>query len=103
MPIAATATIIVIAATEPLNDPITWLTNIGVAGIWLIMFIIGKVRTEKEVASLEVRLAMKDKIIEQKDGQISSLQAGLVEKAIPALVRSTQILEQLAPLIDRKL
>ena len=101
--IGTAATIVIVAAAEPVSDPIAWLVNIGVAGVWLTMFIVGKVRTEKEVQSLQERLVAKDKIIEQKDTQIATLQTGLVEKAIPALVRSTQIIEDLAPLLGRKL
>lgn len=91
-----------LAADQPLADPVGWLINLGVAGIWLIMFITGKVRPGKEVDGLEARLALKDKIIEAKDVQIASLQAGILEQAVPAIVRSTQIMERLAPYLNGK-
>lgn len=91
-----------LAADQPLADPIGWLVNLGVAGIWLISFLTGKVRPGKEVESLEGRLAQKDKIIEAKDAQIASLQAGILEQAVPAIVRATQVMERLAPLLNGK-
>ena len=91
-----------LAADQPLTDPVSWLINLGVAGIWLICFLTGKVRPGKEVDSLESRLAVKDKIIEQKDAQIASLQAGILEQAVPAIVRATQVMERLAPLLNGK-
>jgi hypothetical protein len=94
---------ILLAAEQPLADPVAWLINLGVAGIWLIAFLTGKIRPGKEVESLEARLAVKDKIIEQKDTQIAALSAGLMDRALPILERTTLILERVLPLLNGKL
>jgi hypothetical protein len=91
-----------LAADQPLADPIAWLINLGVAGVWLIAFLTGKVRPGKEVESLEGRLAVKDKIIEQKDQQIAVLSASIMDQAVPAIVRATQVMERLAPFVNGK-
>jgi hypothetical protein len=91
-----------IAADQPLADPVAWLINLGVAGVWLIAFITGKVRPGKEVESLEARLAVKDTIIAQKDAQIASLSAGMMERAIPVVERATQVMERLVPFLNGK-
>jgi len=91
-----------LAADQPLADPVAWLINLGVAGIWLTAFLTGKVRPGKEVESLEARLALKDKIIEAKDTQIASLSAGMMDRAVPVIERATQVMERLAPLINGK-
>lgn len=91
-----------IAVDQPLSDPVGWLLNLGVAGIWLVAFITGKVRPGKEVESLEARLQDKDKVIASKDAQIASLSASIMQQAVPAIVRATQVMERLAPLLDGK-
>ena len=90
----------ILAVDQPLSDPVGWLLNLGVAGVWLIAFLTGKVRPGKEVESLEGRLALKDKIIESKDAQIASLSASIMDQAVPTIVRATQVMERLAPLLD---
>lgn len=91
-----------LATDQPLSDPVSWLINLGTAGVMLILFITGKVRSGKESESLEGRLAVKDRIIEQKDAQIAALQAGILEQAVPAIIRATQVIERLAPLLNGK-
>jgi hypothetical protein len=93
---------IIMLAADQLTGPVGWLFNLGVAGVWLIVLITGKQRSEKEVQSLEERLAIKDKIIEAKDAQIASLSAAAMEQAVPAIVRATQVMERLAPLLNGK-
>lgn len=89
-----------LAAEQPLADPVGWLVNLGTAGVFLILFVTGRIRSGKDVESLEARLALKDKIIEAKDTQIASLMSGMLERAVPALERSTQVMERLAPFLD---
>lgn len=93
--IGIAATAVIIASVEPANDPLTWLTNVGVAGIWLILFVAGRIRSEKEVKRLETELDKKDLIIQQKDEQLVKLQDSIIQQAIPALTRSTQALEHI--------
>jgi hypothetical protein len=89
-----------LAAPAGTLDPLTLLTNLGFPGVVILLLVVGKLRTEGEVKRLESEAARKDQIIAQKDETILKLQAGLVDQAIPALTRSTQVRERLAPLLE---
>lgn len=74
-------------ATDQLDiDPIAWLVNYGVAGIVILLFVTGQIRTKAEVRSLERQ-------IEAKDQAISAFQAQLSTNTLPALARSAEVLE----------
>lgn len=92
----------ILLTDQPLADPVGWLVNLGTAGVWLLLFITGRIRSGKEVENLEARLAQKDRLIEAKDAQIASLSAGMMDKAIPVVERATQVLERLAPILNGK-
>jgi len=77
-------------------DPIALLTSLGFPGVVIILFITGKLRWDGEVKRLVQELDKKDKIIEAKDIQLAKLQDGVVEQVIPALTRSSQIIEWFA-------
>jgi hypothetical protein len=85
-------------------DPYSVLASTGISGIVVVLLISGKLRTESEVKRLVSENERKDTVIKQKDEQIVSLQAGIVEQAIPVLTRSTSLLEKLAEsgLTDRR-
>lgn len=68
--------------------------------IVIILLLLGKLRTEPEVKRLEQSNETMRQTILAKDNDMQQLQAGLVDKAIPALTRSTLILETLAPVIQ---
>lgn len=77
-------------------DPVQLLLNTGIPGIVVVLLITGRLRTQAEVERLEADNARKDAVIASKDELISSLQAGINDKAIPALTMSTRALERIA-------
>jgi hypothetical protein len=85
-------------------DPYNLLASTGITGTVIALLISGKLRTESEVKRLVSENERKDVVIKQKDEQIVSLQAGIVDQAIPVLTRSTSLLEKLAEsgLTDRR-
>lgn len=78
-----------------LNDPFTYLTGLGFPGIIIALLLTGQLVPKGVIDRMSKDLDRKDEIIKAKDEQIAALQAGLVDKAIPALTRSTQVLERL--------
>ena len=103
-PILAGVTVLIAAliyAIEPnATDPISLLTSLGFPGIVISLFITGKLRWDGEVKRLIQEIDKKDEVIKQKDEQIARLQDSIIQQAIPALTRSTQIMEQLV--VERK-
>lgn len=85
----------VAADTVPSFDPYTLLASAGIPGVVVLLLITGKLRTEAEVNRLVAENSRKDLVIAQKDEQIQSLQRGIVDQAIPALTRSTLLMETL--------
>jgi hypothetical protein len=81
------------AGTGGISDPLTWLVNLGVAGIVIILLVTGQLRTKAEVEHLQRENERKDKLLDAKDGQIAAMQAVITDKTLPALSRSTQVLE----------
>lgn len=75
-----------LAASSAAEDPFTWLINLGVAGIVIVLLITGKLRTGKEVEYLLTEIAAKDELIK-------AFQTQLMGQTLPALTRSTQVLE----------
>lgn len=75
---------------EPLaaqsDDPITWLINLGVAGIVIVLLITGQLRTKAEVDHLLSEIAAKDRVIE-------AVQTQLLSNTLPALAHSTRVME----------
>lgn len=86
---------LVVAAADTATDPIAILTGLGPVGIFAILLITGKLRTEGEVKSLERRLEVKDEIIGQKDALLQALTTGYVDKAMPTLTRVASVLERI--------
>lgn len=82
-------------STSTLSDPFTYLTGLGFPGIVIGLLITGQLRTKSEAERLIEENRRKDEIIIAKDRQLEALQASIVDKAIPALTRSTQVLESL--------
>lgn len=80
------------AAGQTVTDPLTALIGLGPVGIIAFLFIIGKIRTEGEVKRLTDNL-------DKKDEQIASLQKSIMEQAIPAVVKATEVLQEIAPLL----
>jgi hypothetical protein len=76
-------------------DPSALLTGIGIPAAVLALFVTGKLRPESEVKRLERENNRLNKVVETKDALIASMNDALVQKAIPALTRSTQVLESL--------
>lgn len=82
-------------ADNGVTDPLAWLVNLGVAGIVIVLLVTGKLRTGKEVEHLLAEIAAKDQVI-------AAFQQQLTGNTLPALARSTQVLEAI-PASDRLL
>lgn len=78
------------------TDPLTYLTGLGFPGIIIALLLTGQLRTKTEVERLIAENESKDAIITSKDRQIAVIQDGLVKDVIPALTKSTQILESMS-------
>ena len=81
--------------TTPTTDPLAWLINLGVAGIVIVLLVTGKLRTGKEVEHLLEEISAKDQVI-------TAFQQQLTGTTLPALERSTKVLEAI-PASDRAL
>ncbi len=88
-------------AEQAAADPLSAVLAYGPLGIMVVLFIVGKLRTEGEVRRLEAECARKDAIIGLKDEQLARQQQALAETAIPVMARATQALEQVARHRDR--
>lgn len=86
---------VVVLATANSSDPLTWLVNFGVAGIVIVLFVTGQIRTKAEVENLKSDIAAKDELIK-------AFQAQLMGHTLPALERSAQVLEAI-PSSERSL
>lgn len=74
-------------------DPFNWVTGLGFPGVIIALLITGYLRTKPEVDRLVADNRAKDKVIERKDEIIISLQTTITQQALPALARSTEVLE----------
>ena len=72
------------------QDPYSTIISLGPVGFILVLFLVGKIRTEGEVKRLEEE-------VRKKDERIEKLQDTIIDKAIPALVQSTDLLQRIAP------
>lgn len=75
-------------ASSATSDPLTWLINLGVAGIVIVLLITGKLRTGKEVEHLLEEIASLKQVL-------SATQAQLTGHALPALAKSAEALESI--------
>lgn len=66
----------------------------------IVLLLFGKLRTEPEVKRLEADIDSLRAQVREKDAQINTLQTGIVDKAIPALARTTLVLETISPLLQ---
>lgn len=80
------AVLLVPLADTPANDPLTWLVNLGVAGIVIVLLVTGQLATKSEVNQLKAQIETKDRLIE-------AFQSQLTGHALPALAQSTRVLE----------
>ena len=76
-------------------DPLAVLVNYGALGIFLICILTGLVRTRSEVENRDKQLEQLQKTIENQQRMIDAFTMNLTGQTIPALARSTQVLEQL--------
>ena len=67
-------------------DPLLILLNYGVAGVMLVLFATGMVRTRAEVQDLRTTIADQSKLIDAMRQQLTG-------QTLPALARSAQVLE----------
>lgn len=82
------------AATPSLtSDPVTYLLGFGPLGLIVAAFMFGWIYPGSTVRRLEDQLEKKDEIIQTKDLQIGTLQASIAKDSLPALIKSTSILE----------
>lgn len=75
-----------VALETTVSDPLTWLVNLGVAGIVIVLLVTGQLRTKWEVNALMKQIADQEQVIRD-------FQDALIGKTLPALARSAQVLE----------
>lgn len=70
------------------TDPVTYVLGLGFPGVIIGLFITGQLRTKGEVERLE---AANEKLL------------ATLDTAIPAIVKSTLIMEQITPLLQAEM
>lgn len=75
------------------SDPVTYLLGFGPLGLIVAAFMFGWIYPSSTVKRLEAQLVQKDEIIQNKDLQIGTLQASIAKDSLPALIKSTTVLE----------
>lgn len=75
-------------ASSTAADPLVILLNYGIAGVMIILFTTGQIRTKSEVADLRATIQEQSRLIE-------AMRAQLTGQTLPALTRSAQVLEAL--------
>lgn len=70
------------------GDPVLILLNYGIAGVMLLLFTTGQIRTKSEVNDLRTTIHDQSRLIE-------AMRIQLTGQTLPALTRSTQVLEAL--------
>jgi hypothetical protein len=94
VPLAVLATA---APADPASSP--WIGNV-VTPVIILGLIIGRVLvTGRELRRAEEQLEASTAALARKDEQIAALQAGLIDRAIPALTRATDIIAAVSPLL----
>jgi hypothetical protein len=86
---------VAVAAADQGFDPYSLIGTVVTPVLVIALLLMGKLHTHGEVARLETDLAARDAALAVKDEQLTALQAGLVDRAIPALTRATLVLEGL--------
>lgn len=76
-------------------DPVAVLLNYGALGIFLVCILTGLVRTKSELENRDKQLEAKDRQIADLQRIVDAFTANLTGQTLPALARSTQVLEQL--------
>ena len=81
------------------TDPLALLINYGLAGIIILLLVVGQLRTRAEVEAIKDASAREVSNLTQINAEqnrlIIALQHSLTGGALPAMARSTQILEAL--------
>jgi hypothetical protein len=75
-----------LAVTSATSDPLTWLVNLGVAGIVIVLLVTGQLRTKAEVSNLQAQIQSQAKLIE-------GFQTQLNNSTLPALTKFVQFAE----------
>jgi len=88
LPWVAPALVLLVPLAETAGDPIAILVNYGAIGIMLAMFVLGRLHSDRELTDVKDQNA---KLVEA----LTSLQLSLTTSTLPALTRSTQVLEAL--------
>jgi hypothetical protein len=95
---APAATALAYTAADTGGVDLTSLLGTVVTPVIVILLLLtGKLRTEGEVKNRDETIRILRQQNTDKDVQLTALQAGVVEKAIPALTRTALILERLTP------
>jgi len=95
-----TASAIIAADSGSGGVDVSSLLGTAVTPVLVILLLLtGKLRTENEVKNRDETIANLRQQIHDKDAQLGALQAGVVDKAIPALTRTALVLEKLSPML----
>jgi hypothetical protein len=78
-----------------LSNPFAYLFNLGVLGVFTVLWILGKIVPENTVKNLMEQIRRKDEVIDAKDELIRELQNGVIHDALPALNKSTEAINQM--------
>lgn len=103
--IAPPTAALVMAATDPTAgfNPYSLIGSAVTPVIVVVLLLFGKLRTETELKRLEEEINGPNGYKEQirlKDEQLQLSLNGLLERVVPALTRSTLVLENLAPMLQ---
>lgn len=79
---------VLLAPLAASSDPVAVLVNYGAIGIMLAMFVLGRLHSDRELNDLK---EINAKLLET----LTHLQTSLTNSTLPALTRSTQVLEAL--------
>jgi len=80
------ALLVLLATTSASGDPLTWLVNLGVAGVVIALLVTGQLRTKSEVENLQAQIAQQAHLIEGFQNQLTG-------NTIPALTKFVQLAE----------
>lgn len=83
--------------TESVDNPVTWLANLGTAGVWLICTITGVVPSKGEVRILQAQLTRAEEQIDRHAQLIEALRDQMTTRTVPTLARVAEVVADREP------